>query len=94
MIAEEISLLKLDGGQDVRGRRQCEKQVTGRHCRCGPESDEPSDIQRMPDQSVWTRCRETQWRVVVAAEVEPNLPQPKEIEVIDQESRDEHREPS
>ena len=64
------------------------------HRRRAPESEQPADVEWMPDEPVWSRCPESQCGVRPAAEVQPDLAQAEQIEVIDQECGDQHQRPA
>src|SRR5688572_103990 len=64
------------------------------HRRCAPEGEQPTDVEWMPDEPVWSWCSELQCGVRPASQVEPDLTQAKQIEVINQECGDQHQCPA
>src|SRR5690606_20374767 len=65
-----------------------------RHQRSSPECDEESEVQWMPHKSVEKWHPEWQISVWLASEVEPGLPQSKQVEVINEEGADEDDSPT
>ena len=84
----------MDGDQDVDRSANCKEQMTDRHCGSAPERQEPTDIQRMPNVFVRSGSRELDWSVFFASEVQPWLSQSEQVKVIDQECRNQDRQPA
>jgi hypothetical protein len=92
VLAHEVTLLERDGVHDVKRRAQGEVQVRDRHRGRHPESEQPTHVKRMADEAVEAGRGERDGRVRQAAELEPHLTEPEQIEVVDEE-RGYHREP-
>src|SRR5262245_50259267 len=60
VVPDEVAFFELDRDEDVGGRRDGEYQMGDRHRRSGPESEQPAEIQRMPDEPVGTWSHEAQ----------------------------------
>jgi hypothetical protein len=91
---DQIPLFELNRHQNVGRRHHGKQQVRHGHRRRSPERQQPSEIQRVPDEAVGSRCDEVQLRILAAAQVQPHLTKAEEIEVVDQECGDQHQDPS
>jgi hypothetical protein len=76
------------------GRRQgagrcqtSERQMTPRQGRGCPESDHQAGLERVTNDPVQGRSAERRWRVRPARGIQEDLPQPEEVEVVDQEAQ-------
>src|SRR5688572_13193322 len=86
----EIALLELDRDEDVRRRDEGEEEVADRHVRRGVEGDDEAEHERVPDVLVESRDPERRRRVGPSQGVEYDLAKPEEVEVIDDERRQEN----
>lgn len=80
--------------QNVDGHADSEEQMPGAHQWDRPESDEQAEHERVADEAVEAACHEGNRLVVAPAKVEIDLPQPEEIEVIDEEGRKQRESPA
>src|SRR4051794_27013085 len=87
---DEISLFKPNCDKNVDRCHQCEEQMRRCHDRCGPERQQPADIQRMTNVSVEEWRTEFQVRVRTTHQVEVYLPHSEKVEMINQESTLQH----
>src|SRR5438105_1969865 len=94
MEAHEIALLELDRHENVRRRHHREEQMGHGHRRRAPKCEEPSDVQRMTHELVWSGRAELQFRVRLSDQLQPHLTESEEIEVIDEECRHQHESPT
>src|SRR5262245_19071002 len=94
MLTDQVSLLELDSQQDVSCRGDREEQVRERHQRRHPECEKPTGVERVSYQSVWPWNREPHGLIRSAQQVEPDLTQAEEVEVVEQECRDQHQSPA
>src|ERR1700741_4483491 len=94
MEADEIVLLELDRDQDVARRCDREQQMPLRHPRCRPEGEQEAEVERVAHELVEERNHEVRVLVLDAAQIAGDLPQPEEIEVVDQEGAQQYREPA
>ena len=94
MRAHEVALLELDRDQDVRRRHHREEQVRDRHRRRAPEREEPADVQRVAHIRYSTGVTNFSPLLRLPAQVAPDLPQPEQVEVVDDERRHEHEQPA
>src|SRR5215471_13257810 len=91
---DEVPLLEPYRDQNVGRGRDREEEVRRRHRRRRPEGEQPADVEGMPDVAVRTRSDEAEGPVGLAPEVEPHLPEPEQVEVVDEEGGDEDGEPT
>src|SRR6516164_6318426 len=68
--------------------------MTLSHLRAGPEGNDESEHDRMPDDAVEQRRLERDWGIRLTAEMQEHLAQSEQIEVIDQKRGDEHDQPA
>src|SRR5262245_51079681 len=59
-----------------------------------PEDDQPAQIKRMSNLSVQPRRSEIDRSLMAATQVEPYLPQPEQVEVIDQACANQQQHPA
>lgn len=94
MRIDKVSLLKLDRHEDVRRGRESEDEMRQCHRRRGPESKQPAEVQRVTYVTIKHRCPELELRVLPADQIQVDLPESKEIEVIDQKCAAQHEHPT
>src|SRR5215469_18899099 len=85
---DEVALLPTDSQQHVAGRQRREQQVRASHYGRCPEGDLPTDIQRMPHVLVEQGRAELQMGIWFPRQVQPHLPQSKQVEVVNQKGAD------
>jgi hypothetical protein len=91
---DEVALFELNGDEDVASGGNGEQQVADRHPGSGPEGHHEAQVERMADVLIEGGRLETGGRVLLAASVETDLPQPKKVGVADQKRAAENREPA
>src|SRR5262249_58280089 len=91
---DEVPLVESYRDQNVGRGEDREEQVRRRHRWRRPEGEQPADVEGMPDVAVRTRSDEAERPVRLASEVEPHLPEPEQVEVVDEEGGDEDGEPA
>ena len=94
MNGSEVFLFQLDRHQDVRSCGQSEQEVRSSHRRREPECAQPTDVKWMPHPLVRPRRHEAERLVLLAPRKQPDLPKAKEIEMVDQERRDQNQQPA
>src|SRR5947207_15537669 len=94
MEAHQISLLELNGQQDVAGRGNGEYQMGCRHRGCRPENHQPTQIQRMSHVAVQARGSEANRNIWSAKQIKIDLAEAEQIEVIDDERAREYCQPT
>ena len=85
MIANEITLFEPDSDQDVDCGCDCKNQMSRGHVRRCPGTNYDSKHERVTNEPVEASRLEFQMMIFPVGNVEPNLAQPKQIEVIDDE---------
>ena len=78
----EVGFFESNGHQDVSGRHDSEQQMRNGHRRSAPESQQPADIQRVPDDPVEKRSDERNFVLLLTFDVPPNLAQTEQVEVV------------
>src|SRR5262245_9546379 len=91
---DEIPLLESYRDQNVGRGQDREEEVRCRHRWRRPEGEQPADVEGMPHVAVRTRSDEAERPVRLAPEVEPHLPEPEQVEVVDEEGGDGDGEPA
>ena len=71
--SNEVALLELDCDENVSGSAEREDEMRDCHHRCGPEHQQPSDVERVADDSVHSGSVEGKIRVRDATEIQPDL---------------------
>ena len=89
MRSNEVALLELDCDENVSGSAEREDEMRDCHHRCGPEHQQPSDVERVADDSVHSGSVEGKIRVRDATEIQPDLAEAKQVEVVDEKCRGE-----
>src|SRR5262245_60870478 len=91
---DEVPLLESYRDQNLGRGRDREEEMRRSHRRRRPEGEQPADVEGMPHVAVRTGSDEAEWPVLFAPEVEPHLPEPEQVEVVDEEGGDEDGEPA
>src|SRR5262249_59279621 len=91
---DEVPLLESYRDQNVGRGRDREEEVRHRHRWRRPEGEQPADVEGMPHVAVRPRSDEAEGPVGLAPDVEPYLPDPEQVEVVDEEGGDEDGEPA
>jgi len=85
METSEVALFELNPDQDVNGGCDCKDQMSRSHMRRCPEANDHSKHERVTNEPVKASRLEFQMMIFPIGEMEPNLSQPKQIEVVDDE---------
>ncbi len=83
----EIPFFVSDCDQYVSRKAACEHELADSHRWRRPEEHYPAEVQRVPDELVEEGHLELRVAVCLLYQVQPYLPQPEQIEVIDHERR-------
>src|SRR4051794_35656624 len=94
MLANEVAFFELDGQQDVSCCCNRKQQVRGRHHGRHPKREQPTDVERVSHDLVWSGSRKLQAALRLTQQVPPNLTQPEQVEMVDQESGKENQSPT
>src|SRR5215218_7920452 len=81
----QVRFLQTDADEDVSRRCDREEQVSDRHMRSGPEGQQEPGIDRVPHMLVEGRRLEGGRGQFAATHPRINLPEPEQLEVVDQE---------
>lgn len=92
-LVDEIALFEENSDQGVTGREDREQQVAGSHMRRRPEGNEKAEEERMTDYLVEPGRLKFRRLEFFALEVSVHLPHPKQLEVVDEERRNENESP-
>src|SRR5579872_6577811 len=91
---DQVTLLEADPNQDIPARRDGEQEVSDAHEGRRPEGDDEAKVDGMPHHPVQPRRLEVGTVKIAAPGVRPDLPQSEQLEVIDEESRDQQQGPA
>lgn len=92
--ADEIALFELDPDQDVSCGRDGEEQMPGCHMRRRPGTDDQPKHQGMANITVEAFRFELDVMVILVRQVEPDLAEPEQVEVVDDERGKQYSAPS
>ena len=91
---DEVAFFMRDADEDIYRHAQREQEMTIRHVRRCPKSDQESRIDRMPDPAIEERSAKLlRWRFNAPA-VTPGLGDPEQFEMTDQPGGDEQDRPA
>src|SRR5262249_27061507 len=93
-MCDEVALLQRDGDEDVEGQAGGEDQVADGHVGRRPEGDDEADVERVAHRLVEERRAEPGGRRAAALVGVPDLAQPEELEVVEEEGRDDGDQPA
>ena len=90
MEVQQVRLFELDADEDVTCRRQRENEVRDGHRGRRPESEDEAEVEGMADVVVKSGRLKAHRPVFQPFQMQIDLPEPKEIEVVDQEGADQY----
>src|SRR4051794_37819803 len=91
---DEVAFLEHEGSHHVGGEQRGEREAVNRHHRRGPEGDQEAELHRVTHEAVDVRRLEARLGDAAPRRVSPGLAQAEELEVVDEEGREQHGRPA